>query len=326
MGDDMNQNIKHVFILNPAAGKGEKQSGLCAQIERVCKEKGVDYLVHQTTARGEATAFVAELCSRYPDQPLRFYACGGDGTLSETVNGAYGYANASVGVVPVGTGNDFVRNFEGKQAFLDIAAQLDGQEQMLDLIKYNDRFCVNMINIGFDCEVVKQTWGLKKCKWIPSGMTYIAGLVITLIRKPGVKASVSLDGGEAQPRRMLLTAVANGAWCGGGFHSNPLALQDDGILDVLMIKNVSRVRFLSLVKSYKQGTFVHHPKARRVIEYAKCQAVCYSFEKTQSICVDGEVTDVDTLEICAVKNGLRFVVPAGVSYQPTVQIMPVGAC
>lgn len=322
----MNQNIKHVFILNPAAGKGEKQRSLGEQIERVCTERGVDYVLHQTGARGEATAFVGDMCERYPDSQLRFYACGGDGTLSETVNGVYGYANASVGVIPVGTGNDFVRNFEGNQAFLDIGAQLDGQVQTLDLIRYNDRMCVNMINVGFDCEVVKQTARLKKSKLIPSGMAYIAGLAITLIRKPGVKASVSLDGGEVQQRRMLLSAVANGAWCGGGFHSNPLALQDDGVLDVVLIKNVSRVRFLSLVNAYKQGTFVNSPKARRVIDYAKCHTVRYSFEKPQSICVDGEVTEVNELEICAVKGTLRFVLPAGVSYVPCVEAQPVGAC
>lgn len=322
----MNHNIKHIFILNPAAGKGEKQLGLGDQIKRACMERGVDFLLHQTAGRGEATTFVDEMCQQNPDCQLRFYACGGDGTLSETVNGAYGHPNALVGVIPVGTGNDFVRNFEGNQAFLDIGAQLDGSEQVLDLIRYNQNFCVNMINIGFDCEVVKQTAKIKRSRLIPAGMGYIAGLVITLVRKPGVKASVYLEDGEAQQRRMLLTAVANGAWCGGGFHSNPLSLQDDGILDVLMIKNVSRVRFLSLVKSYKQGSYIHDPRARRVIDYAKCSKVRYTFEKMQSICVDGEVIDVQELEISAVKGALHFILPAGVSYQPCVEALPVGAC
>ena len=322
----MNQNIKHVFILNPAAGKGEKQQGLREQIERVCTERGVDFLLHDTSGCGEATSFVEQMCRENPDRPLRFYACGGDGTLSETVNGAYAYANASVGVIPVGTGNDFVRNFEGNQAFMDIEAQLDGGVQVLDLFRYNNHYCVNMINIGFDCEVVKQTAKLKRNKLIPAGMAYIAGLAVTLIRKPGVRATVQLDDGAPEKRCMLLTTVANGAWCGGGFYSNPLALQDDGVLDMLMIKNVSRVRFLSLVGAYKKGTFVHDPKARRVIDYAKCRKVCYTFDKLQSICVDGEVVEVKDLEICAVQNALRFVLPAGVRYQPGVEAMPVGAC
>ena len=322
----MDLMIKHVFILNPAAGKGQMQSNLQSQIERVCMARGVNFEIHFTGAPGEATEFVRTTCEQNPDVQLRFYACGGDGTISETVNGAYGFSNAAVGVVPVGTGNDFVRNFDGKQAFLDIDAQLEGDTAMLDLMQYNGKLCANMINIGFDCEVVKQTAKLKRSKLIPKSMTYIAGLAVTLIRKPGVVARVSFDGGEPEQRRMLLTAIANGAWCGGGFHSNPLALLEDGVLDTILIKNVSRVRFVSLVGMYKKGTYVDNRGARRVIDYVKCKSVHYYFDSVQSICVDGEVTEVTDLEICAVPGALRLVVPRGVAYTPAVQPMAAGKC
>ena len=322
----MESRIKHVFLLNPAAGKSEGKADLQTQIGQVCAARGVEYEIHLTSKPGEATTFVDALCVREPDTQLRFYACGGDGTLSETVNGAYGHANAAVGVIPVGTGNDFVRNFEGKQAFLDIDAQLDGQLQTFDLIRYNDHLCTNMINIGFDCEVVKVTSKIKRSKLLPAGMGYIAGLVITLLRKPGVKASVSLDGAPAQKRRMLLTAVANGAWCGGGFHSTPLAHLRDGVLDVLMIKNVTRVKFVSLVKLYKSGQFINSPRARQVIDYAKVHTIRYTFDAPQSICVDGEVLEVTALEICAERDALCLIVPRGVAYLPAAEPAPVGAC
>lgn len=316
--------IKHVFILNPAAGKGTRQEGLREQIEQACTQRGVDFEIYQTGARGDATEYVRTLCEQYPDTQLRFYACGGDGTLSETVNGAYGFANAAVGVVPVGTGNDFVRNFDGKEQFLDIGAQLDGQTQMVDLLQYNGNFCVNMINIGFDCEVVKLTAKLKGIKLIPAGMSYIAGLVLTLIRKPGVKAWVSVDGGAPEYRRMLLTSVANGSWCGGGFRSSPLAQLGDGVLDVLLIKNVTRVRFLTLVKMYKAGSFMDNAKARRVIGYVRGNTVRYTFDGEQSICVDGEVIQAQELEICAVKEALCLIVPKGAAYLPEAEPMPAG--
>lgn len=320
----MNEKMKHVFILNPAAGKGEMQSDLHEQIARTCTERGVDFEIHTTSAQGEATEFVRTLCKQNPDTYLRFYACGGDGTISETVNGAHGFANASVGVVPVGTGNDFVRNFQGKEAFLDVAAQLDGEVVSLDLMQYNDKLCTNMINIGFDCEVVKQVAKIKRSRLVPKNMAYIAGLVITLIRKPGVRAKVSLDGREPEQRHMLLTAVANGAWCGGGFHSTPLALLQDGVLDTLLIKNVSRTRFLTLVSLYKSGTFVGHPRARGIIEYVKCHTVQYFFEAPQSICVDGEVAQVKELCVSCVRNALSLVVPKGAAYQPERDALPTG--
>ena len=318
--------VKHVFILNPVAGKSADKAGLHERIEQACADRGVDFEIHYTSARGEATEYVRALCEQYPDTQLRFYACGGDGTLSEAVNGAYGYANAAVGVVPVGTGNDFVRNFQGKELFLDIGAQLDGQTHKMDLMQYNGNLCVNMINIGFDCEVVKLTAKLKKKKLLSADFGYIAGLVLTLIRKPGVKAYVSVDGSEPQKRNMLLTSVANGSWCGGGFCSSPLALLSDGVLDVLMIKNVTRVRFLSLVKAYKTGSFVHDAKARRVIDYVKGSKIHYTFEGLQSICVDGEVVEAQELEISAAQEALCLIVPKGAAYQPEVAPMPVGAC
>ena len=157
-------------------------------------------------------------------------------------------------------------------------------------------------------------------------MSYIAGLALTLIRKPGVRAQVSLDGGEPEQRSMLLTSVANGSWCGGGFHSSPLALLDDGVLDVLLIKNVTRVRFLTLVKSYKQGSFVDSESARRIIDYFKAHTVRYTFKSTQSICVDGEVMDVEELEIGAVRDALCLIVPRGAAYQPAVKPMMAGKC
>ena len=322
----MDNTVKHIFILNPVAGKRAGKSDLKAQIEQTCADRGVDFVIYQTGAVGEATTYVREMCASNPDVQLRFYACGGDGTLSETVNGAHGFENAAVGVVPVGTGNDFVRNFEGKDAFLDIGAQLDGQMQKVDLIRYNDHLCVNMINIGFDCEVVKLTAKLKKSKLLPASVGYIAGLVLTLIRKPGVRASVSFNGGEPEQRRMLLTSVANGAWCGGGFHSSPLAHLQDGVLDMLMIKNVTRVRFLTLVGSYKSGSFVNDAKARRVIDYAKVQNVRYTFHGVQSICVDGELFDVSELEIGVAKKALCLIVPDGAAYSEAVEPMPLGMC
>ncbi len=322
----MESTVKHVFILNPAAGKSEGKADLRTQIEQACSARGVNFEIHMTGQPGDATSFVDALCTREPKTQLHFYACGGDGTLSETVCGAYGHPNAAVGVIPVGTGNDFVRNFEGKQAFLDIDAQLDGQTQYVDLIRYNDRLCTNMINIGFDCEVVKMTSKLKKSKLLPAGMGYIAGLVLTLVRKPGVKASISLDGAPAQKRNMLLTAVANGEWCGGGFHSSPLAHIKDGVLDVLMIKNISRVKFVSLVKQYKSGSYVHSPRARRVIDYVKVHTIRYTFDAPQSICVDGEVVEATELEISAARNALCLIVPRGATYAPACEPTPVGAC
>ena len=120
--------MKNYFILNPAAGSGKFVGELSKRIIKVCTEKGVDFDVYVTKKEGDATDFVRETCESLPDgEGARFYSCGGDGTNYEVISGAYGFKNVSVGFVPAGTGNDFIRCFEDKENFHDIAAQLDGE-------------------------------------------------------------------------------------------------------------------------------------------------------------------------------------------------------
>ena len=170
--------MKHYFILNPKAGKGIYTEELSKNIRLTCEEKNVPYEIYMTKGIGDATDFVRKICADKSLLPARFYACGGDGTLGETVNGAAGSEGASVGLIPIGTGNDFVRNFGSSDLFFDISAQISGEERRIDLLRCNDFYAINMINIGFDCEVVKKTVTLKKNKLIPSKLAYIAGVVL----------------------------------------------------------------------------------------------------------------------------------------------------
>ncbi len=303
--------MKYYFILNPKAGKGLCAEELSEKISLTCEEKNIPYEIYMTTGVGDATAFVKKICSDRSLLPARFYACGGDGTLGETVNGAAGAEGASVGIIPIGTGNDFVRNFGSSEAFFDISAQISGKDTKIDLLRCNDFYSINMINIGFDCEVVKKTAKLKKNPFIPSKLAYIAGVVATLIRKPGVRAEISFDGESFTEKKYLLTTFANGCFCGGGFHSNPHSKLRDGAIDGLFINNVSRMKFISLVGSYKKGTHLV-PKNDKVLANGKYSRITLRFPQTQSASIDGELFDFDELTIECIPDAISFVVPAGV--------------
>ena len=304
--------MKYYFIINPHSGKGKHTEELSLKIQQVCGAKDITYEIYQTLGVGDATRFVREVCSSPDNLPARFYACGGDGTLGEVVNAAACVAGASVGVIPVGTGNDFVRNFDKKETFFDIEAQIDASEISVDLLKCNDIYSVNMLNIGFDCEVVKKVASIKKNPLIPSKLAYVAGVVVTLIKKPGLRASVSIDGKKAD-RTFLLTTFANGAFCGGGFHSNPRAELTDGLIDALFVENVSRMTFINLVGSYKKGTHLV-PKNDKILKSQKLKKIYFKFEKTQSVSIDGELFDFDELSVECVPNALNLLLPAGISY------------
>lgn len=303
--------MKYYFIINPASGKGGHKDGLCENITRVCEEKGIAYECYITKAVGDATEFVRGICERKELLPARFYACGGDGTFGEVVNGVGTTEGASVGIIPVGTGNDFVRNFGSDSRFFDIAYQIDGEEIKIDLLRCNDTYAVNMVNIGFDCEVVKKKEEFGGKPYIPAKLAYVAGVVATLFRKPTVKLRLSLDGEDLGEKHFLLTTIANGCFCGGGFKSNPYSYFADGMIDLLCVNNVSRTKFVSLIGSYKKGTHIVE-KNFNVLENKKVKKIEMRFPEKRSASIDGELYEFRDLTIECIPNAVSFVVPKGV--------------
>ena len=275
-----------------------------------------------TEGVGAATEYVKRMLSSSEDE-MRFYACGGDGTLSEVVTGVMSSEErerAAVGLIPSGTGNDFARNFTEPQLFFDMAAQLDASELAIDVMRCNDRFAINMVNAGFDCEVVVKMVEMKKKKWIPLSMTYIAGVAATLVKKPGV-AIRTLRGGAAEEenKQFLLVTCGKGSYYGGGFHSNPRANLTDGKLDCLTVNNVTRTKFITLVGSYKKGTHLDEPRFRKILNHGKADSLDIVFERGANVSVDGEVIFYDELHLSLIPAGLRFLIPCGSAYRKEIQ-------
>ena len=158
---------------------------------------GKELVFEDVTKITDANAFFAGL---NPDDEL--YLCGGDGTLLEVMTAIEPGSDTELAHIPCGSGNDFVRNFHGKENFLSIEALRNGREITIDLMRCNDRYCVNMFNTGFDCEVVKRMQVIKRK--VPAGMAYALGVVIELIKKPCAVMKVMADGVFALEGKKLL--------------------------------------------------------------------------------------------------------------------------
>ena len=299
------KKMQHIFILNPAAGQADSTASLTQKIRQ---HYGEDALIYETRGVGDATAFVREYASTHTGTPLRFYACGGDGTFSEVAGGAVGFDHVAVGLVPVGTGNDFVRNFEHSENFLSLAHQKNGQEITIDLLRCNDRYCVNMLNTGFDCEVVGKMQEIKRR--VPPGMAYALGVLIELIKKPCATMTVTADGQLVESGKLLLCAVANGGFYGGGYHPLPYASPADGWIDVCLVSNVTRLRFVSLIGKYKKGTHII-PQTRKIIKLLRCRSLCLEFPEERRVSIDGELVLMKRCEIEVLPQAMRLVLPEG---------------
>ncbi|MBQ8351985.1 MAG: diacylglycerol kinase family lipid kinase [Clostridia bacterium] len=300
----------HHFLINPAAGKGTLVEALKNKIARICEERGVHYRIYTTTRPGDATAYV-HAAVESSDERQRFYACGGDGTLCETINGAPLCEKAEFAVIPIGTGNDFEKNFTAPENFFDIEHQLNGAPVKLDIIRYNDRYALNMLNIGFDCNVAKKTGEIKRSPLIPSGLAYVTGVAINFCKPFGTHMHITMADGTEIDESLMLTAIANGCFCGGGFKATPRASLTDGLLDLCVIKKLSRAKFIGLIGSYKKGTHLELEKAKEYISYYQTPSVRFRFDKPINICIDGEIEMTDHVDIAAVPGALTFSIPQG---------------
>ena len=141
--------MKHIFLINPAAGKKGNSEGIIRpQIEDYCGKNGLDYEIYVTKCQGDAQNYCAERAKS--GETLRFYACGGDGTLYEVVNGVFGNPNCEVAVIPMGSGNDFIRLFGTKEQFCNVEAQVTGIPVELDVVKCGDKIAINQCSMGMD--------------------------------------------------------------------------------------------------------------------------------------------------------------------------------
>ncbi len=300
--------MKHIFILNPAAGKGKDLDLFEEKIHAVAREKRISYEIYHTSAVGDACRFVRESCLG-AEEPLRFYACGGDGTVNEVVSGAVGFEVAEVAILPIGTGNDFVRILGTYEEFLDVAAQIDAEAAPCDVIRWNDKYCINMMNIGFDGEVAARASRAKR--YVPSKLAYICGVLGEFFKMTKASFSCVMDGKDMGKKSVLLSLYANGRFCGGGFHAAPYADLHDGLMDVCFIRPVGRLTLLRLIGSYKKGTHMLHKDAAKYFEYYKCSEVTLTFDNPQRVCIDGEIEECETLHMAVLREACRIVLPRG---------------
>lgn len=307
--------MKTIFVINPEAGQGKSIDTLIESINNTISKLKADAQIYITKSMGDAEKYVKNFCEKFG--PARFIACGGDGTLSEVLNGAIECSGSEIGVIPTGTGNDFCRNFDNN-GFRNIAAQIKGETIDCDAIKFSTDtgnkkkvgYCINMFNIGFDCNVADLTTDMKKKPFISGSLAYFISIFVTLIKKKGSNLKIELDGRLAHNGKLLLTSVANGCYCGGGVKSNPLASIKDGLISVNIIKNVTRLKLLTILPCYMKGTHLSISGIEKYISTEKCKKITVTPNGGgMRLCIDGEIIDAKKTQFEIVHNAFKFVLP-----------------
>lgn len=300
--------MKHIFIINPTAGKTDSRQKIYDMAESLRQKHGLDVQCILTKKQGHATELAKKLCET--GEALRFYACGGDGTVNEVANGIIGYDNAAMTVIPVGTGNDFLKNFGGDMdKFRDAENLWDGPQFPMDAIDVNGRVALTIACSGIDARVARDVHKYSESPILDGKSSYIASLLVNFLFKGiGSHWTVELDG-ETIEDDFSLVSVCNGRYYGGGFMPVAEARMDDGVLNTLVVKKVSRGAFIKFVGPYSKGQYYKFPHVARCVAP---KVVRIRSEKPDIVtCLDGECITSDDVTIRLSDKRLNFFGPTG---------------
>ena len=300
--------MKHVFVVNPCAGMRDCSDEIAARLDI----EEIDAEIYVTRGPRDATRFVGQWFRDHAGEDVRFYACGGDGTLNEVVSGVMEGESCSrrveVACYPCGSGDDFVRYWQGKD-FTDIAALVRGTAVPVDVMRVGDRYCVNTLNYGFEAAVCHTMAKVRRVPLVGGSMAYTSGIVASLATGRRNRWRVTVDGELWLDGEVLLLSVANGQYAGGGYHCAPRAKNDDGLLEVMAVTPMSVVRFAKLIKYYKNGELLDREELRTTVCYRRGSHVEIDPLRDSFIATDGEIVPGRRFDVQCLHNSVNFVIP-----------------
>jgi diacylglycerol kinase (ATP) len=261
----------------------------------------VEYL--ETHSHGDATALARQAVEGGAEVVI---AIGGDGTVTQVANGII-HSPTTLGVIPTGTGNDLCRTLgigASPDAALDVLAR--GHTRRIDVGKWTtDRgsgYFLNIAGMGFDAAVAERI--NRGFRTLHGTAAYLAAVVVTLVRYRAKDLEITVDGQPVQ-ERVMLAAIANAQCYGGGMKVAPMASVFDGMFDVIVVRKLGKVAFLSAFPRVFKGAHMTHPAVR----HYQGMKIRLDPRADAPFLIDGELTPCRWAEIEVEPAALRMVVP-----------------
>ena len=277
--------MRHIFIINPNAGKKDATAAIYEMADRLRDRHGLECTCMLTDRPGGATEMARRIAES--GQEVRFYACGGDGTIHEVAQGIAGFANAAMTCIPCGTGNDFLKNF-GPDAvkFADAENLWDGEVFPLDLIDCNGNICLTIACNGVDARVADSVHRYSGTPLLSGRGSYLASVVMNVLLRPIARKWEVIIDGVPQGGEFSLVSMCNGRYYGGGSTPVPEARMDDGILHTVIIKKIGKSTFARLFGPYSDGKYRELPPD--LIQVVTAGEVRIRADEDIVTCLDGE--------------------------------------
>ena len=301
--------MKHLFIINPAAGSRDRTEQYRKEIEAVCKAHDLGYEIAVSSAPGNCRELARAAAESGGE--VRIYACGGDGTLNEVAAGAAGFPNAAVTVFSGGSGNDFVKLFDDPKAFFDLERLMDAEEATFDMIRMNDDLALNICSVGLDARIGTDVARYKRIPLLQGFRAYAVSTAINLFKGISEHYVVEIDG-QRLDGRFTFVCVCSGRFYGGGFNPVPEADPSDGFLDVLLVDKVNLLQVPFIIGKYKGGRY---KELGKLVKHFRTTALKVFCDKDTPINLDGELRVAKEAVFSLAEEKLRFFYPKGLVWK-----------
>lgn len=281
-------------IINPVAGN-RRAKKVGRKVLLSLSKLNIRHVAYYTENPGHA-GVIAGVCAK--ERAKTVLSVGGDGTAYEVAQGLLGTETA-MGIIPAGTGNDFIKSLNlPKDPIKCLKYILGCEPQSVDIGKINDEIFMNVCGIGFDVSVLD--YSIKAKKYLKGMLPYLWGVIRTIINYEPSHVTVAVDDEKVVSEEILVCCVANGRFIGGGMLISPNSTIDDGILDVIVVKNVSRARMVKYLPGLLRGKILDFPETK---EFRGKNIHFSSLSNKMRINIDGEIKNVSQAEF-SVANGL----------------------
>lgn len=283
------------IVINPISGKGKSLSAL-KTVETILTGKQIKYEVHRTNYPFHATEIVRELNKK---DDCNLIIMGGDGTFNEALNGIDDFSKITVGFIPCGTGNDYVKAThiprDTKKALELI---LKGEVGYTDYIQLDDgKRALNTAGAGMDVDVLVRYYSMKA---FHGKMKYFAALIDTVIHTKFHKMVMEIDGIKYD-KSVFLISIANGRYIGGGLPISPESIVDDGLFNVVIVNEIKRSKILPTLIKFLRGKILGEPCTEQI----RCREITIELLDNGKTQVDGEVYENQRLHCKLIHDTLK---------------------
>ncbi len=277
--------MRHIFIINPAAGQRDHSVKIKQEILEACEAHDIQPLIFISEYAGYEREMTSKMCSLFSNENIRFYSCGGSGTLAQVVSGIDHFDHAEVTCYPCGNSNNFVKYYDRHmKSFLSIEQLITGQVNLVDVMEVNGMRMLNLVGFGIKSRFFN----------------------------PAEEYELVIDGKNFSGK-YCFAACFNGPYTGGRFTPLPEATPTDGLMNVILAKDMSLLQQLRFYNRYAHNHVKRIDSSVFILEAKSISVSPKGGLESLSLYCDGErITAENRTTIDIRKRQLKFVVPEAV--------------